>query len=129
MKDIEKRKVLSEVALGNITADTVITNGTLFNVFTGEFIEKQSIWIKDGMIAYVGLDHDPQRDNETQVIDADEMVLLPGLIEAHTHTISNRYGIEEFIKHVIPSGVTTVVTETMEFALIVGKDGIEYLVN
>jgi adenine deaminase len=54
------------------------------------------------------------------------MVLLPGLIEGHTHTLSQRYSIEEFIKHVIPTGVTTVVTETMELAILVGKEGIEY---
>jgi adenine deaminase len=30
---------------------------------------------------------------------------------------------------VIPSGVTTVITETIELATIVGKDGIEYLVK
>jgi adenine deaminase len=57
------------------------------------------------------------------------MVLLPGLIEGHTHTVSNRSGIEEFIKYVIPSGVTTVITETIELAMIVGKDGIVYLVR
>ncbi len=60
-------------------------------------------------------------------IDADGMVLLPGLIEGHTHLLSYRYGIEEFVKHVIPSGVTTIVTETMELATIAGKDGIEYV--
>ena len=46
------------------------------------------------------------------------------MIEGHTHL--NRSGIEEFIKHVIPSGVTTVVTETIDLGLIVGKKGIEY---
>jgi adenine deaminase len=81
------------------------------------------------MIAYVGPDSDPQKEKGTEVIDADGMVLLPGMIEGHTHTISNRYGIEEFIKHAIPSGVTTVVTETIELATVVGKDGIEYLVR
>jgi len=55
------------------------------------------------------------------------MVLLPGLIEGHTHILSYRYGIEEFVKHVISSGVTTIVTETMELAILVGKDGIEYV--
>src|SRR4030067_1505495 len=125
MYDIEKRKILSEVALGNIPPDTIITHGNLFNVFTREFIKKQSIWIKDGMIAYVGPDHDPIKDEKTQVIDVDGMVLLPGLIDGHTHPLSNRSGIEEFIKHVIPCGVTTVVTEVMEYAFIVGKDGIE----
>jgi adenine deaminase len=129
MNDIENRKNLSEVALGNIAPDTIITNGVVFNVFTREFIKKQSLWVKDGMIAYVGPDHDPSKGEKTLVIDADGMVLLPGLIDGHTHTISNRLGIEEFIKHVIPGGTTTVVTETMEFAPIVGKDGIEYVVK
>ena len=126
MNDTEKRKRLSEVALGNIAPDTVVTNGTIFNVFTGEFIEQQSIWVKDGRIAYVGPDHDPAKGEKVFVIDADRMVLLPGLIDGHTHTL-NRIGIEEFTRHVIPSGITTVVTETMEFAPIVGKDGIEYV--
>ncbi|MDI6763217.1 MAG: adenine deaminase C-terminal domain-containing protein [Thermodesulfobacteriota bacterium] len=127
MKEIEKRKILSEVALGNIPPDTVIANGILFNVFTGEFIKKQSIWIKDGRIAYVGPDHDPQKDGKTQVIDADGMALLPGLIEGHTHL--NRSGIEEFVRHVIPGGVTTVIMETIDFGLIAGREGMEYLVK
>jgi len=129
MSKMEKRSILSEVALGNIPPDAMITHGVLFNVFTREFIKKQSIWIKDGLIAYIGPDHHPPKDEKTLVIDADGMVLLPGLIDGHTHTISNRFGIEEFIRHVIPSGVTTVITETIELATIVGKGGIEYLVK
>jgi len=127
MNEMEKRKTLSEVALGSIPADIVITNGNLFNASTREFISGQSIWIKDGMIAYVGPDHDPQKNNETQVIDTDGMVLLPGLIEGHTHL--NKSGIEEYIKHLIPSGVTTVIIETADFGLIAGKEGIEYFVK
>ena len=127
--EMKKRKILSDVALGDIPPDTMITNGTLFNVFTGEFIRGQSIWIKDGMIAYVGHDSNPPKEDRTQMIDADGMVLLPGIIEGHTHTVSNGYGIEEFIKHVIPTGVTTVVTETMELATVAGKNGIKYVVR
>jgi len=129
MNDIEKRRTLSEVALGNIPPDTVITNGMAFNVFTREFMQGQSIWVKDGVIAYVGPDHDFSKEERTLIIDAEDMVLLPGLIEGHTHTVSNRYGIEEFIRHVIPSGVTTVITETIELATIVGRDGIAYFVR
>jgi adenine deaminase len=106
--------------------DTVFINGTLFNALTKEFIKDQSIWVKNGIIAYVGPASDFSKSQKTLSIDADGMVLLPGLIEGHTHTLSYRYSIEEFIKHVIPSGVTTVITETMELATIVGKDGIEY---
>ena len=107
--------------------DTVFINGTLFNAFTKEFVKGQSIWVQNGRIAYVGPASDFPRSQKTQWIDADGMVLLPGLIEGHTHTLSYRYSIEEFVKHVIPSGVTTVVTETIELATIVGKDGIDYV--
>ena len=127
MNEVEKRRILGEVALGNMPPDTLISNGTFFNVFTGEFIKSQSIWIKNGMIAYAGPDHDPQKESKTQVIDAAGMVLLPGLIEGHTHL--SRSGIEEYVKHVIPSGVTTVIMETIDFGLIIGKEGIEYFVR
>lgn len=128
MENPQKRSRLVEVALGQLPPDTVFLNSTIFNVFTREFIKKQSVWIKDGMIAYVGEDHNPPKDDQTEVIDLEGMVLLPGLIEGHTHII-NRYSIEEFIKHIIPTGVTTVVAETMEFGLVAGKDGIEHLVR
>jgi adenine deaminase len=107
-------------------SDTVFINGTLFNPFTREFIKGQSIWVKDGIIAYVGPASDYSKSQRTESIDADGMVLLPGLIDGHTHTLSHRYSVEEFIKYVIPSGVTTVITETIELATIAGKDGIEY---
>ena len=106
--------------------DTVFSNATLFNPLTREFIKGQSVWVKDGIIAYVGDDSDFLKGEKTVSIDADGMVLLPGLIDGHTHTLSHRYSVEEFIKHVIPSGVTTVITETIELATIAGKDGIEY---
>jgi adenine deaminase len=127
--EMKKRIILSDVALGHIPPDTIITNGTVFNVFTREFIRGQSIWIKDGRIAYVGPEKNRSEDRKTSVIDAEGMVLLPGLVEGHTHAVSNRYGIEEFVKHVIPSGVTTVITETMEPAAVVGKDSIAYLMK
>jgi adenine deaminase len=123
MNDMKKREMLSEVALGNIPADIVL-NGTLFNACTGEFIPGQSIWIKGDRIAYVGPDHDPCRDERTVVIDAEDRVLLPGLIDAHTHL--SKYGLEEWIRHLIPRGVTTLVAETIELVLFTGKRGLDY---
>ncbi len=116
----------AEAVSGNHPPDTVFTNCTLFHALTREFVKGQSLWIKNGIIVYVGPASDFSKSQKTRSIDADGMVLLPGLIEGHTHTLSQRYSIEEFIKHVIPTGVTTVVTETMELAILVGKEGIEY---
>jgi len=36
VNDVKKRKILSEVALGNVPPDTAIANGSVFNAFTGE---------------------------------------------------------------------------------------------
>ena len=85
MSNGEERRIPSQIALGNIAPDTVIENGTIFNAFTKEIIEKQSIWIKDGWIVYVGSDYDPKWNDRTVVIDVDSMNLLPELIEGHTH--------------------------------------------
>jgi adenine deaminase len=107
-------------------SDTVFSNAIVFNPLTREFIKNQTLWVKDGAIAFVGHASDFSKTEKTVTIDADGMVLLPGLIDGHTHTLSHRYSVEEFVKHVIRSGVTTVITETIELATIAGKDGIEY---
>jgi adenine deaminase len=116
------------VSLGAEPPDVVVTRCTVFNAFTREFVEGQSIWIKDGLIAYAGPDHDFLKGERTRIVDAAGMVVLPGLLEGHTH-VATRCGIEEFVRHVIPSGVTTVITETIELASVTGKAGIEHLVK
>jgi adenine deaminase len=127
--DLSTRKILSDVALGRTAPDTIIKNGRLFNVFTREFIDRQSIWIKQGMIACVGSDSGSADSGGTRVIDADGMVLLPGLIEGHTHILSSRYSIEEFVRYAIPSGLTTAITEAAEYLVVAGKDGLDYVLG
>src|SRR5512136_3090786 len=129
MQTMKDSKILSEVALGNEPPDLAIVHGTLFNAHTGEFIPGQSIWIKGKRIAYVGPDHEFNRKGDVKVIDVAGMVLLPGLIDGHTHLSTSLSGIDEFIRYVIPGGLTTVIAETIELATIVGKDGIDYFVK
>ncbi len=121
------RHILSEVAMGNIPPDMIIENGVIFNVFTREFLKGCSIFIKKGMIAYVGPNRNYQKGEKTVIIDANEMVILPGLIDGHTHI--NRMCIEEFVRYVIPSGVTTVIMETTDIGTMMGKEGMEYFIR
>jgi len=126
-EEAQSRK-LRDVALLKASPDTVIQGGTLFNVFTGEFLPGQSLWIVDGRIAYAGPDTDYIRDDRTSVIDAEGMTLLPGLIDGHTHILI-RSGIEEFIRCVLPGGTTTVITELIEFASVAGMAGIDPVIR
>jgi len=111
-----------------VPADLVVKNGVLFNSFTGEFLRDHSLWIKEGWIAYAGPNTEPATDEHTRIMDVGGMALVPGLIEGHTHLL-NLTGIEEFVRHVIPSGTTTVVTESTELATAVGIEGITYFVE
>ncbi len=128
MGERQGRHRLALVAAGRVPPDTVIEDGTLFNAFTGEFIPGQSLWIKDGRIACVSPDPWPGPEEGIEFIGARGRVLLPGLMDAHTH-VAYRTGVQEFVRHVIPSGVTTVVTETIELATVVGMEGIRCLVE
>lgn len=123
-EDMARSKRLSEVAQRKAPADIVIRRGNLFNAFTGEFLPRHSLWIAEGRIAYAGPDTDFPGDNRTEVIDAEGMTLLPGLIDGHAHVLL-RSGLEEFIRCVLPGGTTTIVTELIEFGSILGLAGIE----
>jgi len=50
MEVMEKRRILSEVALDNIPPNSVIANNTLFNFFSKELLRGESILIRDGYI-------------------------------------------------------------------------------
>ena len=119
---------LFDVALGKSPPSIAIENVSVFNSFSGEFIEDQLILIKDDRFAYVGEYFDYPKAKDTEIIDYHGYTAIPGLIDSHTH-IMFRSGLREFIRHVIPTGVTTVITETMELAFISGTEGIRYFVK
>lgn len=65
-----------------MTARTVVTNGQVFDVVTGE-IRSADIVIEDGHIVDVGTDLDG-----TSEFDASELTVLPGLIDTHVHVMA-----------------------------------------
>ncbi len=48
------RKQVIEVALGRAQADTIVSNATILNVFTSEWLANQDIVITGKRIAWVG---------------------------------------------------------------------------
>ncbi len=119
----DKIKGLINVALGEEKADLVITNGDVLNVYTGELLKNWSVVIKGDRIAYLGSEADHTIGPETEVIDGERRVLIPGLIDGHTH-LCWFFSIDEFLKHAMAGGTTTIITETMEVFPIMGHEGI-----
>jgi adenine deaminase len=117
---------LRKVALGQEKADLVVVQGELVNVYSGEILQDQSIAVKDEWIVYVGGDIDHTVGPETEIIDASGKVLIPGLIDSHTHMIWYCTP-DEFVRYATRGGTTTFITEISELSHLGYHALLEYL--
>ena len=115
------------VALGEEKADLVLMSGDVVNVYSGEVLPDYSVAIKGDWIAYVGPDAAHTIGPETEIINASGKVLIPGLIDSHTHII-NYCPLDEFLRYAVKGGTTTIITEIMQLTFASGYHGlVEYL--
>ena len=114
------------VARGLEKADLVIANGDLVDVYSGEILKDYSIAIKGDRIAYVGRNVEHTIGFQTEVIDVKGKTIIPGLVEGHTHLMGTPifYPLEEFLRYAARGGTTTIITESMEIAYVLGYRGL-----
>lgn len=67
------------------TSPLVIRGARLFDSKTGMVYEGTTIVIEDGRITAVGPDNNVQFSNESELIEADGRMVLPGLWDMHAH--------------------------------------------
>lgn len=123
------RKHLVDVAMGRAHADTVIKNGRWVSVQTREIIPNTDIAIANGRIAYVGPDASHTIGDNTQVIEANDRFLVPGLLDAHMHVESGMVTVTEFVRAVIPHGTTGMFVDPHEIANVFGLKGVRLMVD
>jgi adenine deaminase len=119
---------LMKVALGEAEADLAIIDGSVANVYTGEVVEQASVLIKGDRIAYVGSDIGKAIGPSTMVIDAKAKMLIPGLIDGHTH-LDTVYSISELLRFAIQGGTTTIITESGNIGCALGYEGVTEFLN
>src|SRR5680860_1195006 len=117
---------LVRVALGEEPPDTVVADATVFDAVTGEFTPGRSVWVKDGRIARV-VEASESIPPGAETLDASGLTLVPGLMDGHTHTI--HLFIPEFVRALLPTGVTSPVIEAMEYGATEGFAGVRLLVD
>jgi adenine deaminase len=108
------------IASGDGTADLLIKNGRVVDVFSGQ-IEKKDVAIFGGVIVGFG-DYRAKK-----IIDVKGDFLCPGLIDGHVHVESSMVTIPEFARAVVPKGTTSVVIDPHEIANVLGQDGIRFM--
>ena len=101
---------------------TLLKNGTLINVFTGE-LEKTNVLIEDDKVIGVG-DYYTEAD---KVEDVSGKFLCPGFIDSHIHIESTTLNPAELAKVTLPRGTTSLVADPHEIANVAGVNGIKYI--
>lgn len=119
MTDLPRRLA---VARGDEPADLVVRGGSVFCVFTREWLDAD-VAIADGVIAGVG------RYDGGEEIDASGRFVVPGFIDAHMHLESVKLLVDEFARLVLPLGTTAVVADPHEIANVLGSDGVHWLLD
>ncbi|GAB4547496.1 MAG: adenine deaminase [Anaerolineae bacterium] len=115
--------------MGRTPADLVIRDGRWVNVHTREIIPQTDIAIARGRIAYIGADASYCMGETTQVIDAADRFMLPGLLDAHMHVESSMCTITEYVRAVIPHGTTGIFADPHEMANVLGMRGVRLMVD
>jgi adenine deaminase len=115
-------KRLIAVARGDEPADLVIAGARVFSAFTREWLEGD-VAIADGRIAGIG-DYDGR-----ERVEAEGRHLVPGFIDAHVHLESSKLTPAEFARAVVPHGTTAVVTDPHEIANVLGRPGVEWMLE
>lgn len=122
-------RTLVDVAMGRLPADLVIRNGRWVCVQSGEIISNTDVAIKAGRIAFVGADASHTIGKETQLIDAADRYLVPGLLDGHMHVESGMLTVTEFVRAVIPHGTTGMFIDPHEIANVFGLRGVRLMLD
>lgn len=112
---------LIDVAMGRTMADTIIKNGTVFDVFNHKFT-KTDVVISNGKIVALGNGYSAKN-----IIDATDKYIIPAFIDAHAHIESSFLTPVEYAKVVVPKGVTTVIADPHEITNVLGEKGISFM--
>jgi adenine deaminase len=118
---VDKKKLIS-LARGNDPVDLVFKNAKVINVFT-KTIEEGTLAISDGVFIGMG-DYKGKEE-----IDLKGSYIAPGFIDGHVHIESSMLTPEHYGQVTIPRGTTTVVADCHEIANVLGRKGIDFMLE
>ena len=104
---------------------TLLQNGTVLNVFTGE-LRRENILIGGDTILGTG---DYSADDADAVRDVSGCIVCPGLIDGHIHIESTMLTPAELAKVCLPHGTTAIVADPHEIANVCGTHGIDFMLQ
>src|SRR3954453_19370707 len=119
MRDIQHKL---SVARGDKPAELLFRNARLCNVLSGE-VHEANVAVDDGRVIGFG-DYEAK-----EIVDLEGGYLAPGLIDGHFHVESTMVTVAEFARAVVPHGTSAMVIDPHEFTNVLGKEGIQYVLD
>lgn len=87
-----------------------------------------SLAVTDGRIAGIHEDPDQVIGPDTRVIDLEDRIVAPGLVDAHTH-LDLHQAVESAYPRILEAGTTSVVSEVAAFGPAFGAEGLDALLE
>ncbi len=112
---------------GDIKADTVLEHCRIINVNTKEILNAD-IAIQSGYIVGIG-DVSGLGDASTRIIDVNHRYVSPGLLDGHVHFESSMVTLSRFAGKALEHGTTGIVIDPHEIANVLGRQGIELVME
>ena len=115
------------IGKGDIKADTVLEHCRIINVNTKEILNAD-IAIQSGYIVGIG-DVSDLKDTSTRIIDVNNNYVSPGLLDGHVHFESSMVTLSRFAGKALEHGTTGIVIDPHEIANVLGRRGIELVME
>ncbi len=116
---------LASVAMGRIPGDMIIRGGKLVNVLTAVIEDNIDVIVYKGYIALVGDASNHPAGEGTEIIDAEGLYIIPGLIDSHMHVESSMIDLVSFAAGILPHGTTTICPDNHEMTNVLGLKAVE----
>lgn len=108
---------------GASQADLVITDVRLFDLVTGELVTTDIAIVGDTIVGTYG------SYRGARTIQGRGRIAVPGFIDTHLHVESSLVTPAEFDRCVLPHGVTTAICDPHEIANVMGRAGLDYMLE
>jgi adenine deaminase len=108
--------------------DHVLLKGGYVVDFAGHRAVRKDVLIEAGLIAWTGL-MTGRPPSGTEVIPIKDMIVIPGLIDAHIHVESTLLAPLEFARAAILRGTTAVLADPHEIANVFGLKGVRFFLE
>lgn len=122
----EKLSALISVSRFKTPATAWIKEAQVLNIYTGE-LNEQNVVLYEDRIAYVG-EKEPLTDSNTQIIEAEGAILVPGYIEPHAHSF-HVYNPRSLGEYALARGTTTLLHDNLPFFLQLQQQEMEGLIE